>query len=155
MKKLLLSILALGTPLITVQAAPGKATFLPPGSKERKAVLDALRKPVERNVKQTVVFYEVKVRTKSNWAYVQAVPRNSQGKTLKAFDPDTEPAVIGLLKKQGNTWKVLYFGFGTSMDPVSEARHKYPKAPRSLFPSLPGEFPGDGSYGGNGFNNHD
>jgi hypothetical protein len=125
------------------------------GSKERAAVLDTLRKPVAREIRQKVVFYDVIVRAKNGWAYVFAMPRDRKGKVFKKFGPDMDPGVMALLRNKAGRWQVLVWGLATDAAPLYEARKKYPQAPRSIFPSLPNDFPGDGPEGGSGFNNKD
>ena len=140
-------------------AAPQSKPYTPKaGSKERKAILDALRKPVEKEMKQEVVFYDVTMKVKNGWAYVMADGRDTKGKKLKQWAPEVDPTFQALLRQDKGKWKVLSWGAGTGMDATSEARKKYPKAPRSIFPSMPDDFPGDGPYSydkGDGFNNKD
>ena len=53
------------------------------GSPERKAILDALRIPVERDLKQKVVFVADNFKVQGNFAFVSGIPQNSSG-----GDPD-------------------------------------------------------------------
>jgi hypothetical protein len=133
----------------------GGAYEPPPGSKERKLILDTLRVPVQKEVRQKVVFHSVEIRTKNGWAYVQAVTRDEKGKRLKRWAPQVDPMASGLLRQNGKKWRVLDWGASTDVAAVYDLRKAYPQAPRSIFPSLPDDFPGDGSYGGDGFNNRD
>lgn len=140
-----------------VLAAPRSSVTLPkPGSALRREILNTLRKPIEREVKQTVVFYDVTLRIKSDWAYVSATPRDTKGRQLRRYSsPLTDPDVAALLRRQGKRWKLLDWGASTDAEPIIRMRHRYPKAPRSLFPSMPNDFPGDAPFKGNGFNNRD
>ena len=132
-----------------VVAAPAQNKPYTPkaGSKERKAILDTLRVPVEKEMKQKVVFYDVKMKVKNGWAYVTADGRDTKGKKLKEWAPEIEPTFQALLRQTKGKWKVLSWGAGTGMDPTADAREKYPKAPRSIFPAMPDDFPGDAPYG--------
>ncbi len=52
-------------------AAQAQAAYTPEkGSAERKAILDALRVPVERQLKQKVVFVADNFKVQGNWAFV-------------------------------------------------------------------------------------
>ena len=127
-----------------------------PGSSERKAILDTLRKPVEKEMKQKVVFYDVTLRVKNGWAYVEAYGRDTKGRSLKRWAPEVDPQTVALLRKKGKSWTVLYWGATTDESAHIECRKLNPKAPRSLFRSTPEEFPGDGQRTStNIFNNKD
>lgn len=157
MKKmvLLLSLLA-SVSVSSLLAAPksqGKNFSPKPGSAARKAILDALRKPVEKDAGEKVIFYDVTVKVRNGWAYVSAMGRDTKGRKLKRWDVNIDPTTTGLLRQSGMRWRVLSWGAGTGMDAVSEARLKFPQAPKSIFPSMPDDFPGDGPYGGDGYNN--
>lgn len=45
------------------------------GSPERKAILDALRTPVERDLKQKIVFVADDFKVQGNWAFVGGRPQ--------------------------------------------------------------------------------
>ena len=49
------------------------------GSAERKAILDALRIPVERDLKQRVVFNADHFKVSGNWAFVSGSPQTPAG----------------------------------------------------------------------------
>ena len=118
--------------------------------------MDALRVPVQKEVGQKVVFYDVTLRVKRGWAYVSASARDARGGKLKRFDPHIDPGTNALLRLRAGRWRVLDWGIATDAEPLYHIRHTFPQAPRSLFPSLPDEFPGDGpNEPGDGFNNRD
>lgn len=123
--------------LTSSQIVLGQPFYTPkPGSKERKAILDSLRKPVVQEMKQAVIFYDVNMKVKDGWAYIIAVGRDTKGNTLKRWgNNDIDPAFQALLRKKSDKWQVLSWGAGTGMDPTDDAIKKYPKAPREIFPS--------------------
>src|SRR5215207_2297623 len=49
------------------------------GSAERKAILDALRIPVEGDLKQRVVFNTDNFKVSGNWAFVSGSPQTPDG----------------------------------------------------------------------------
>lgn len=100
-----------------------------PGSPERKAILDALRAPVEREARQKVVFHNVSLKVEKGWAFVHAISMDRAGKKAVLGDLDT----AGLLRKQNGRWKVLHWGVAGDIGVVCEAAKKYPQAPRAIF----------------------
>ena len=79
----------------SVIAAPDQSKPYTPksGSKERKAILDTLRKPVEKEMKQKVVFYDVKMKVKNGWAYVMADGARRSGQKTEKVDTRSRPYV--------------------------------------------------------------
>lgn len=110
-----------------------------PGTTERKAVLDSLRKPVVKEMSQTVIFTYVTMNIKEGWAYVKATGTDTKGKPLKKLGGQYFP-FQALLRKQGKAWQVLSWGYGGGTDATDNAMTKYPQAPREIF--LPYTGPG-------------
>lgn len=102
------------------------------GSVERKAVLDALRKPVVKEMNQKVVFHNVTMNVKSGWAFVTAIGKDTNGKPLKKFGDQYFP-FQALLQKKANAWQVLSWGSGGGIDAMDTAMKRYPQAPREIF----------------------
>lgn len=100
-----------------------------PGSPERKAILNALRVPVEREARQKVVFHGVSIKVEKGWAFVHAISMDKAGKKAVLGDLDT----AGLLRKQNGRWKVLHWGVAGDISVVCEAAKKYPQAPKAIF----------------------
>ena len=118
-------------------AAPTrKGAYTPKaGSSERKAIMDALRIPIQKEAKEKVVFYDVYLKVDTDWAYVWAMSRNSKGGYLKKYgSAGFDPGTYGLVRKNGKSWKVLYWGIASDASPLEEMRKMYPKAPKSIFP---------------------
>lgn len=109
-----------------------------PGSSERKAILDALRKPVVKSMGQPVVFYNVTMNVKNGWAFVTTIGKDANGKPLKKFGDQYFP-FQALLRKQGKSWQVLSWGSGGGTDATDTARRKYPQAPPEIFPPTGGD----------------
>ena len=52
------------------------------GNPERKAVLDALRAPVEKRLRRKVVFKVDELKVLDGWAFVRGVPQQPGGKPM-------------------------------------------------------------------------
>lgn len=108
----------------------------PVNSPERKAILDALRPPFERDLNQPIKFYVSFFRVLDTWAFALGTPENARsGKAIKAF-PETDPDFCGLLHKNGRgEWIVVDHaaGFG---DPFYAQWPKTHGAPLAIFPEI-------------------
>lgn len=114
----------------TVVAAP--RTYEPkPGSAERKAIMDALRKPISKQLKKKVIFQVHHLKVCNGWAWTMVTALRPDGTRLTQDDLWGEAQ--GLLRKEGKTWRVLVAGIATDTSIMDEARKKYPKAPRSIY----------------------
>jgi hypothetical protein len=100
-----------------------------PGSAERKAILDALRVPIQREARQPIVFYNVEIRVEKGWAWVLAVSKDKSGKKLPLGDLMTQ----GLLHKVKGRWRVEHWGVSGDISVACAAAKAYPQAPRSIF----------------------
>ena len=100
-----------------------------PGSAERKAILNALRVPAEKEAKQKVVFYSVDIKIDKGWAFLHCMAMDKTGKKYVLGDLDTS----ALLRKINGRWKVLHWGVAGDISVACDAYKKYPKAPRSIF----------------------
>lgn len=113
------------------------------GSPVRKAVLDALRIPVERELKQKVVFSVDTMKVQGAWAFANGSPLNTNNETpnyrgtryqeaidSEAFDNNFQ----ALLKKTGSKWKVVTYAIGCTDVCWYGWWTKY-KAPKSIFPA--------------------
>lgn len=110
------------------------------GSAERKAIMDALRVPVQKFLKQKVIFVVNRLNLQRGWAFVIAVPEQPNGKPIDfshtiyadavragAFDGQA----IGLLKKHGRQWRVVTYNIGAT-DVVYEDWDRKYGAPRAI-----------------------
>ncbi len=122
--------------------ASPKAYVPAPGSVERKAIMDALRVPVENKIKKKVIFKVDYLRVQEGWAFLMAVPLQANGKPMdyhgtpyqKEVDADVfGNTVCALLHQQADIWKVIDFDLGATDVPFVDWDKKY-KAPASIFP---------------------
>jgi hypothetical protein len=102
------------------------------GSTERKAIMNALRVPVERKVRKKVIFKVGQLKVKDGWALMAGTALMSDGSALG--DEFLWGEVSALLRREKNRWRVLHWGFATDTSVIEEARRKYPRAPRAIFP---------------------
>jgi hypothetical protein len=112
----------------------------PPGSADRAAIMDVLRVPCERDLKQKVIFRVQHLRVAGDFALARVAPLRPGGGEIDysktkyrdameqgAFDAQGE----ALLRRDGKSWKLLEWRFGASDTEVSIWFEKY-RAPSSL-----------------------
>ena len=125
--------------LFSAEAFAQSARTPAPGTEERAAIMDALRGPAEKELKQSVIFKVDTLRVAGDWAYARVSPTRPNGgeidfsKTkyrkqleLGAFDPQGE----ALLRLEDDGWKVLEWAFGGT-DVASVAwgdKYRFPKS---------------------------
>lgn len=112
------------------------------GSAERKAILDALRAPVERELKQPIIFAVDNLNVSGNWAFVGGTPQTSGGgrpnysrtKYADAIDSGAfDNNIFALLKKSAGKWKVVTHLIGCT-DVCYATWWKDHRAPKALYP---------------------
>ena len=127
---------ALGIKTFAQVHTPGK------GSAERKAILDALRVPVEKDLKQKIVFNVENFNVAGNWAFLSGDPQNESGgrpnysrtKYQEALDAGAfDNNFFALLKKTGGKWKVTAYAIGCT-DVCYLTWWKDYRAPKAIFP---------------------
>jgi hypothetical protein len=121
----------------------GQGVYTPEkGSAERKAILDALRIPVERELKQPIVFVSDHFKVQGAWAFVSGTPRSPDGgmpnyKGTKYAEAQREGFFdnnfFALLKKTAGKWKVTTYAIGCTDVCYSEWWRRY-RAPKAIFP---------------------
>ena len=109
------------------------------GSEERKAIMDALRVPAEKDLGRKVIFRVDHLRVAGNWAFARVVPLLPGGGEIDysrtkyrtqmeegAFDAEAEC----LLRREGDGWKVLEWRFGASdtETPIWAEKYRIPKS---------------------------
>lgn len=112
------------------------------GTPERKALMDTLRAPVEKELKQKVIFQVDHLKVLGNWAFMTGKPRTPKGAPIDykkttyresleagAFDD----WICALYKKTNGKWKVVQHAIGAT-DVVWDGWDKQYKAPRTIFP---------------------
>lgn len=110
------------------------------GSEERKAIMDALRVPAEKDLGRKVIFRVDHLRVASNWAFARVVPLLPNGGEIDysrtkyrtqldegAFDAEAEC----LLRREGGGWVVLEWRFGATDTETQIWVEKY-RIPKSL-----------------------
>jgi hypothetical protein len=110
------------------------------GSPERKAILDALRVPVERDLKQKIVFVASDFKVSGNWAFVGGEPTTPKGErpSLKGTAWEGEEDLFddnffGLLRKRGGKWSVVAYALGCTDVCYADWWRRY-RAPKTIFP---------------------
>lgn len=124
-------------------AAAAQNVYTPEkGSAERKAILDALRLPVEKQLKQSIVFAADNFNVAGNWAFIGGQPQTPSGgspdysgtsyaeaKREGFFDNN----IFALLKKTAGKWKVVTYQIGCTDVCYADWWKRY-KAPKAVFP---------------------
>ena len=121
--------------------AHAQRTYTPAnGSAERKAILNALRVPVEKDLKQKIVFVVDDLKVSGTWAFVSGRPTTPEGenpdlsKTAWAGEEDLfDNNFFGLLQKRGGKWRVVTHALGCTDVCYSHWWSEF-KAPKSIFP---------------------
>ncbi|MEQ1604319.1 MAG: hypothetical protein ABL999_05570 [Pyrinomonadaceae bacterium] len=123
--------------------ANGQAVHTPEkGSPERKAILAALRIPVERELKQPIVFAANHFNVTATWAFVGGQPQapgggapNYRGTPYQeAKDADMfDNNFFALLRKTAGKWKVVHYDIGCTDVCYADWWRRY-KAPKAIFP---------------------
>jgi len=144
------SVLVLIFAVLTVLAQSGGSTkglngelYTPEkGSPERKAILDSLRTPVEKKLKQPVIFKIDHFKVQNGWAFILATPQKPDGGLpdyrgtvyqaaveAGAFDN----GVVALLHNVNGKWKLVNYVIGATDVPYVDWDKTY-RAPRTIFP---------------------
>lgn len=110
-------------------------------SPERKEVLDALRIPVSKDLKQEIIFVVDKFKVQGDWAFVAGKPTKADGgepnwkiTKYQAFidSGDFEEGLFGLLKKTDGKWSVVTYMMNCH-DVCYLGWDKEFKAPKAIF----------------------
>ncbi len=111
------------------------------GSVERKAILDALRVPVEKQLKQPVVFKIEHLKVQDNWAFLTGRPQSSDGSAIDysntvyhdAVDSGAfDDGIVALLRQVNGKWKVVQYVIGATDVPYVDWDKKH-RAPKGIF----------------------
>jgi hypothetical protein len=128
--------------IIAAVAASAQETQTPaPGSAERKAIADALRAPVEKELGQKVVFKIDHLKVDSGWAFLRGVPQRPGGGKVdygstpyrqRIEDGVFDDWICALLRKKAGKWQVVKYVIGAT-DVVYEGWDAEYKAPSEIF----------------------
>ena len=108
----------------------------------RKTILDVLRTPVEKELKQKIVFNVENFKVKGNWAFLSGDPQSTSGGKPNYKNTPYQKAIdagmfdnnfFALLKKSGGKWKVVTYAIGCT-DVCYATWWKAHKAPKDIFP---------------------
>jgi hypothetical protein len=112
------------------------------GSTERSALLETLRPPVEKELKQKIVFVINQISVQGTWAFVDGRLRTTDGKVPKwKGTPYAQAATYGaqsdgisaLFKRTGSTWRIVTKAIGCTDVCYVDWWKRY-KAPKAIFP---------------------
>jgi hypothetical protein len=132
--------------LVIICAAAGAASAQgartpAPGSAERKAIADALRAPVEKELRQKVVFKIDHLKVSGDWAFLRGVPQRPGGGRVdysatpyqqRIEDGVFDDWICALLRKRAGKWQVVRYVIGAT-DVVYEGWDEEYKAPPAIF----------------------
>lgn len=113
-------------PMTLVTLASGGAQPFKVSSREHKAIVKAICKPIKRAVKEKVSFQRTNIRVQKGWAWFEGDFRSLSGGVVGA---------CGLLKKIRGQWRTLEWGFADDTT-LPRARKRFPQAPAGIFPKL-------------------
>lgn len=111
-------------------------------SPERKAILDALRVPVEKKLNQKVVFSITDLKVQGAWAFLGGAPQSAGGGRPNYKGTVYQSAIdngffdnniFAVLKKTAGKWKVVKYQIGCT-DVCYAIWWKDYKAPKAIFP---------------------
>jgi hypothetical protein len=138
------SVISLCIVLVLSFSAFAQKAYTPEkGSAERTAILNALRVPVEKELKQKIHFSLNNFKVQGIWAFIDGAPQNMSGGEpnfkgtdyQKRIDVDAfDNNIFALLKKTGGKWKVVAYQIGCT-DVCYLPWAKDYKAPKAIFPS--------------------
>lgn len=124
-----------------VAATSAQAVYTPKAdSAERKAILAALRVPVEKDFKQKIVFVVDTLNSNGSWAYVGGTPQKPGGENpdlagtkFAEYEGAYDNNFFGLLRKTGRKWRVVTYAIGCTDVCFADWWSRY-KAPKAIFP---------------------
>lgn len=126
--------------VFTLLASIARAEVYEPkaGTPDRKAIMDAMRVPVSKQIGEPVEFTG-SVKISGNWARFEGNVGTKSGKPPKKEDArfDLELDFLALLRKENGEWKVLSWGFSGDISAYMDAKKKFPEVPKELMPDLP------------------
>lgn len=110
-------VLALAALALTATAALAVSFTSPgPGTPQRKAILDAIRPQVERELGvRPVEFVVEEIRVGGGWAFVRVMPQRKGGGAIRNPDPDMDGVhTEAVLRLNGGRWTVRELGVGST-----------------------------------------
>jgi hypothetical protein len=136
-------IFALSIIAVLASAALAQGVYTPEkDSAVRKDILNTLRKPVEKELNQKIVFVINDFKVSGNWAFISGEPQTPSGErpdySATPYREQVESDMFdnnffALLKKTGKKWKVVTYALGCTDVCYLEWWKEY-KAPKAIFP---------------------
>lgn len=102
----------------------------PPGSTERKLIVDALREELQKYHGTDMVFLIKYLKTQGGWAWIETLPRSPDGK-------NQYEDVSALLRKSGTEWKVAEIACSEIDNEECLDSPNYFQLLRKRFPGIP------------------
>lgn len=108
----------------------GPAVTPPPGSAERKLILDALRAEIEKYHHINAVFVVKYLKVQNGWAWIETLPKSPDG--MNQYED-----VSALLQKSGAKWKVAEIACAEEDNEECLGSPGYFKLLKKRFPRMP------------------
>lgn len=125
----------------SLSAGAGSLYTPPLGSQERKDIMDALRSPVEGDLKRPVIFKVESLNVQDGWAFLRGTPIQPGGRRMDyrgtvyqeaikagAFDD----GICALLRRQDGAWQTVKYVIGATDVPYVDWDKEY-HAPSAIF----------------------
>lgn len=138
------SLIILSVIFIFAAASFAQTAYTPAkDSAERKAILNALRQPIEKELKQKIQFSIQNFKVQGVWAFVNGEPQNASGGEpnyrITTYADDVKEGIFdnnfqALLKKTGGKWKVVVYAIGCT-DVCWLGWDEQYQAPKAIFPT--------------------
>lgn len=128
-------VLALGPAIAAEPYAPK------PGTPERKALMEALRMPVQAELKKPVIFKVDRLKVQGDWAFLAGVPLQPDGTEMDYRGTHHEEAIregafdggiFALLQKRNGQWKTVRYIIGATDVPYVDWPQEF-GAPEAIF----------------------
>ena len=110
-------------------------------SAERKEILNTLRVPIEKELKQKIQFSVNQFNISGNWVFISGEPQNTKGEkpdyTGTKYEEEVNEGMFdhnffALLKKSGKKWKVVTYALGCTDVCYLDWDSQF-KAPKAIF----------------------
>ena len=135
-------VLALGLLSLAGTARAQSQPYTPQtGGIERKAIMDALRKPVQRELAQDIIFRVNWLKAQNGWAFLRGTPEQPGGRPVNYHGTRYQEAIqngmfggdiVALLHKTGGRWRVVTYDLGPTDVPYEDWDTRY-HAPHAIF----------------------
>lgn len=142
MKALLIPALMLSILIMASANANAAEPHTPkPGSPERKALMDALRLPVQAELKKPVIFKVDRLKVQGDWAFLAGVPLKPDGSEMDYRDTIHQEAIregafdggiFALLQNRNGQWQTVRHIIGATDVPYVDWPQEF-GAPEAIF----------------------